>query len=182
VADPGGLSMVVSSALPATFTFLYQRLDALLSRHRADPNTGHTEEMPKIPAVLVGELELPLRSDEDRVEARLAELRAYALGLTHYHRNPGLINAEDPLLLQILSELREALEDIYGQRFTFEGEPRGQSGPLSDQRHGKIAGEVVGMEATSTIRGPATSKITTESVEAGGRVIGMRAREIGDGR
>jgi hypothetical protein len=146
--------MVVSSALPATFTFLYQRLDALLSRHRADPNTGHTEEMPKIPAVLVGELELPLRSDEDRVEARLAELRAYALGLTHYHRNPGLINAEDPLLLQI----------------------------LSDQRHGKIAGEVVGMEATSTIRGPATSKITTESVEAGGRVIGMRAREIGDGR
>jgi hypothetical protein len=182
VADPTGLSMVVNSALPATFTFLYQRLDVLLSRHRKDPGTVQTEVLPEIPAVLVGELELPLCSDEDRVQVRLAELRAYALGLEHYRRDPALITSEDPLLLQTLAELRDALEDIYGQRFTFEGEPRGQSGPFSEQRHGKVAGEVVGMEATNAIRGPATSKITTESVEPGGRVVGMRAREIGESR
>jgi hypothetical protein len=182
VADPSGLSMVVSSALPATFTFLYQRLDALLSRHRTDTGTARTEVVPEIPAVLVGDLALPLCSDEDRVRTRLAELRAYELGLAQYHRNPSLITRDDQLLLQTLSELRDALEDIYGQRFTFEGEPREQSGPFSEQRHGKVAGEVVGIEATNAIHGPVTSKITTDSVEQGGRVIGMRAREIGNSR
>lgn len=182
MADPSELSMVVGSALPATFTFLYQRLDALLSRHRADPDTVQAEAMPKIPAVLAGELELPLRSDGMRVRSRLAELRAYELGLARYRQNPALITSEDSLLVQTLSGLRDALEDIYGQRFTFEGEARGQSGPFSEQRHGRVAGEVVGMEVTNAIRGPATSKITTESVEPGGRVIGMRAREIGDSR
>src|SRR5436305_15143187 len=98
--------MVVSSALPATFTFLYQRLEALLSRHRADSGTAHPEAVPEVPAVVVGELNLPLRADEDRVRARLAELRAYALGIAHYHANPAGISPEDSLLLQTLSDLR----------------------------------------------------------------------------
>jgi hypothetical protein len=181
VADPIDLSMVVSSALPSTFAFLYQRLDALLSRHRADPGTAQPEAAPDIPAVVVGELELPLRADEDRVQTRLAELRAYALGLAHYRANPAGISPEDSLLLQTLSDLRGALEDIYGQRFTFAGERRERSGPYSDQRYGQIAGEVIGMEATDIIRGKTTSKITADSVERGGRVVGMRAPEIGGG-
>jgi hypothetical protein len=81
MADPIDLSMVVSGALPATFTFLYQRLEALLSRHRAGPGTAHPEAVPEVPAVVVGDLNMPLCADEDRVRARLAELRAYALGL-----------------------------------------------------------------------------------------------------
>ena len=176
MADPIDLSMVVSSALPSTFAFLYQRLEALLSRHRADPGTAQPEAAPEIPAV-----ELPLRADEDRVQARLAELRAYALGLAHYRANPAGISPEDSLLLQTLSDLRGALEDVYGQRFTFAGERREQSGPYSDQRYGQIAGEVIGMEATDIIRGKTTSKITADSVERGGRVVGMRAPEIGGG-
>jgi hypothetical protein len=182
MADPIDLSMVVSGALPATFTFLYQRLEALLSRHRAGPGTAHPEAVPEVPAVVVGDLNMPLCADEDRVRARLAELRAYALGLAHYHADPARISPENSLLLQTLSDLRGALEDIYGQRFTFEGEQREQSGPFSDQRFGEIAGEVIGMEATSVIRGAATSKITAESVERGGKVIGMRAPEIDGGR
>jgi hypothetical protein len=185
MADPIDLSMVVSSALPATFTFLYQRLDALLSRHRADPGKTRQEdvpETPEVPAVLVGELDLPLRANGDRIQARLDELEAYALGLEHYRRNPDLISSGDALLMQTLGRLRNAMEDIYLQRFTFEGEQRGQSGPYSEQHHGKVAGEVVGMEATNAIRGPATSKITTKTVETGGRVVGMRAPNIGDNR
>lgn len=182
MADPIDLSMVVSSALPATFTFLYQRLDALLSRHRAEPSMTQPEAMPEIPSVVVGELELPLHADEDLVQARLAELRAYALGLAHYRTNLARLSPDDSLLLQTLSDLRDALEDIYGQRFTFEGEQREHSGPFSDQRYGQIAGEVIGMEATNVIRGRTTSKITAESVERGGRVVGMRAPEISGDR
>ena len=116
------------------------------------------EEAPEIPAELVGELELPLRADQDCVQARLPELRAYALGLERYRRNPDEATTEDSLLLQTLSDLRGALEDIYGQRFTFQGEQRAESGPFSEQRYGKIAGEVTGMEAANAIRGPATSR------------------------
>lgn len=182
MADPIDLSMVVSSALPATFTFLYERLGALLANHRTDRSKGQPECLPKTPAVLIGELELPLHADEVRVRARLAELRAYELGLALYSSEPAAISSEDALLLRTLGDLRYALEDIYGQRFTFEGEARGRSGPYSEQRHGEVAGEVVGIEATNTINGPVTSKITTDSVKPGGRVVGMRARDIGSAR
>jgi hypothetical protein len=182
MADPVDMSTIVSGALPATFTFLYQRLDALLSRRRQDTAKSKPEEAAEIPAELVGELELPLCADQDCVQARLPELRAYALGLERYRRNPGEVTLEDSLLLQTLSDLRSALEDIYGQRFTFQGERRAESGPFSEQHYGKIAGEVTGMEATNAIRGPATSKITADSVERGGKAVGMRARNIGDNR
>ena len=103
MADPIGLSMVVSSALPATFAFLYQHLDVLLSRHRGNTAGTSNPEVPGVPAVFAGELELPLRADEDRVSARVAELRAYALGLDHYQRDPSLIDSGDLLLMQALS-------------------------------------------------------------------------------
>jgi hypothetical protein len=181
VADPSELSMVLNSALPATFTFLYQRLDVLLSRNR-EGEAPQTEALPEVPAVVTGELELPLRSDGEQVHKRLAELRAYAHALAQYRQDPSLVTSEDPLLLQTLGDLREALEEIYGQRLTFEGEPRHPSGPFSEQRHGRVAGEAVGMEATERISGSASTRITTDTVEAGGKVVGMRAPIIGDRR
>lgn len=180
MADPVDLSMVVSSAHLrfSTSNWRLYSLDAGPVWVRL-----HRRHCPRflIPAAVVGELELPLNPDEERVQARLPELRAYALGLAHYHANPAGISPKDSLLPQTLSDLPGALEDIYGQRFTFEGERREQSGPFSDQRCGQIAGEVIGMEATNVIRGTTSSKITAESVERGGRVVGMRALEIGGG-
>ncbi len=185
MGDPSGMSMVVNSALPATFTFLYQQLDHLLSgRSRRSSNRGAdpADEIPKVPSVLVSQLDLPLHGDQDQVQARINELRAYALGLAPYRENPTLVTSEDQQLLETLSALRDALEGIYGQRLTFEGESRDQSAPRSVQRHGKVSGEVVGMEAVNSIHGPASTEIETESVEPGGRVIGMRARDIGSSR
>jgi hypothetical protein len=180
VADPVDLSMIVSSALPATFTFLYQRLEALLSRNRAGSDV-HQSDMPSnIPDVLEGELQLPLTFDEREVEARSRELNAYALALALYDRDPSRISRDDPELVEILSTLRGALEEIYGQRLTFRGEQRERSGPFSDQRFGNVAGQVIGMEAENSIRGDVTSKITAESVDREGRIIGMRARDIGN--
>jgi hypothetical protein len=173
--------MVLNSALPATFTFLYQRLDVLLSRNRTG-EAPQPEALPEVPAVVAGELELPLRSNEEQIHSRLAELRAYAHALARYRQNPSLVTSEDSLLLQTLGDLREALEDIYGQRFTFEGEHRHPSGPFSEQRHGTVAGEAIGMEATERISGSPSTKITTDRVEAGGKVVGMKAPIIGDSR
>jgi hypothetical protein len=173
--------MVLNSALPATFTFLYQRLDVLLSRHRAGKATP-TEALPEVLDVVAGELELPLRSNEEEVGKRLAELRAYEHALARYGLDPSLVTSNDSLLLQTLGDLRLALEEIYGQRFTFAGELRQPSGPYSEQHHGRVAGEAIGMEATERISGSASTKITTDTVEAGGKVVGMKAPIIGDNR
>ncbi|CAM3748487.1 hypothetical protein NORO109296_05880 [Nocardiopsis rhodophaea] len=170
--------MVLSSALPATFTFLYQRLDDLLSRDRADQSDAEAEVELQTPEALVGELEQPLQANPDRLEERLAQLRAYALGLAQYHRDSSRVTSDDSLLMQTLGDLRATLEDIYGQRFTFQGEERQQSGPFNEQRLGKVTGEAIGMQADNAIRGDTTSRMTVESVEAGGRVIGMKARDI----
>lgn len=174
--DSAGFSMALGAALPATFTFLYQRLNVLLSRHGAD--AVDPEDAAEIPEVLVSDVRLPLRADPDELESRQAELRAYALGLAQYHHDPSRVTSEDTLLMQTLGDLRTALEAIYEQRFTFQGEQGAQSGPLNVQQHGTVAGEVIGMEATNSIRGEVTNKITTKRVERGARVVGMSAQDI----
>ncbi|WP_406069000.1 hypothetical protein OG372_14295 [Streptomyces sp. NBC_01020] len=178
--DALDLSMVASSALPAVFTFLCQRLDAVLP-HRSSARPVGPGGEPEVPAQLVGELQLPLRVDPGRLEVRLAAVEALALGMEHYQRDPVQISANDPLLMQTLGRVREALEDIYGQRFTFQGENRAQSGPFSEQCYGTVAGEVTGMEAQEAIRGSVTSTIRARNVEPGGKIVGMKARVI-DGR
>ncbi|MEU0132711.1 hypothetical protein ABZ172_01525 [Streptomyces sp. NPDC006296] len=173
-------SAVVGGALPATLTFLYQRLDAVLERRRSG-QTAEPEADPEIPAELVGDLELPLRIDPDRLASRLPVLEVLALAMTPYTRAPERITAEDAELMQMMGRVREALEDVYGQRFTFQGEIRERSGPLSEQHYDTVAGEVTGLEAQEAIRGSASSVIRAKRVEPGGRVVGMRAPVI-DGR
>lgn len=176
--DPVDLSMVVSSALPATFTFLYHRLEAVLSRRENGPGAPQADDAPEIPSALVGELKLPLRANPDRVDERLRELQAYALGLERYSRDTAEITLHDPLLIQTLSALRETLEYVYGQQFTFDGERRGESGPSSELRLGTVAGEVTVMEATGEISGGVKAVLEADSVERGGKAVGMRAHNI----
>ncbi|MBB0228218.1 hypothetical protein [Streptomyces calidiresistens] len=129
----------------------------------------------------MGDLELPLRIDSDRLASRLPVLEVLALAMAPYTRAPERITAEDAELMQMLGRVREALEDIYGQRFTFQGETRERSGPISEQHYETVAGEVTGLEAEEAIRGSATSVIRAKHVEASGKVVGMRAPVI-DGR
>ena len=176
--DATDLSMVASSALPATFTFLYQRLHGVLDRWRAG-RSGEPEPAPEIPRQLVGTLSLPLVADPGRLEQRAAVLEALALSMAHYQRDLGQVSASDQVLLQTLGQVRQALEEIYGQRFTFEGEPREASGPVSDLRIEKVVGRVVVMKAEETISGSASARFEGTVVEEGGVVIGMQAKNIG---
>ncbi|MEU8975631.1 hypothetical protein AB0D11_41625 [Streptomyces monashensis] len=178
--EAADLSMIAGSALPAAFTFLFQRLDAALERWRSG-RTTEPESEPAVPAELVGGLRLPLRIDTDQLGGRVAVLEALALAMTQYERDPRLINASDTVLMQTLGRVREALEDVYGQRFTFQGETREQSGPTSDHEYESVGGEVTVVQASEAIRGPVLSKIRAKRVEPGGKVIGMTAPVI-DGR
>ncbi|MFE6633520.1 hypothetical protein [Streptomyces tendae] len=178
--DAADLSLIAGSALPAAFTFLFQRLQTALERRRS-ARTEQPEHAPDVPTELVGSLQLPLRIDEDELADHAPVLEALALGLRRYDRDPHLVTAHDADLMQALGKVREGLEHVYGQRFTFQGETRQSSGPLSVQHYDTVTGEVIGMEAGQAILGAATSTIRAGSVEAGGRVVGMKAPII-DGR
>ncbi|MFI1979953.1 hypothetical protein [Streptomyces wedmorensis] len=165
---------VLGAALPATLTFAFQRLEHLLSSRRAKP-----EQDLAVPDVLTGTLQLPLTADEDRLQARGAELQMLHDILVRYADGNTAIRAEDKTLMRNLGMLRAALEDIYGQRLTFAGEDRPASGPFVTQKLGTLTGEATGMDADYIV-GTAQVDQEAERVEAGAKLIGMKARRIGE--
>jgi hypothetical protein len=159
---------VLSSALPATLTFAFQRLERLLSSRRAEPEQDLT-----VPDVLTGTLQLPLTPNEDRLQARQAELLLLRDILERYTDGGTPVAPADQSLTRNLGKLRAVLEDIYGQRLTFVGEDRPASGPFVNQKLGMLNGETTGMDADD-ITG--TAQVDQE---AGAKLIGMKARRIG---
>ncbi|MEU3620410.1 hypothetical protein ABZ725_50345 [Streptomyces sp. NPDC006872] len=177
--DTADLSMIATSALPAAFTFLFQRLDVALDRWRSGIEP-EAEREPDVPAELVGGLQLPLRIDTGRLADQAPALEILALAMAAYGQQPSLITGDNTKLLETLARVRTALEDVYGQRFTFQGETRGKSGPLADHQYGSVAGEVTGLAAGEAIRGSVVSRIRAERVEPQGRITGMKAPVIED--
>lgn len=172
--DVNALSAVLGAGLPATFTFLYQRLENLLDR-RAAPETTLTAPVP-----LRGELTLPLAADHQQLAEQQGELELLRDALASYHRGAARIDPGDAALLRLLGRLRGTLEDVYGQRLTFQGEENRQpSGPFVRQKIGTVRGEVTAMHADESISGHAETDQDIATVEKGAKVTGMRARDFG---
>ncbi|NEB75830.1 hypothetical protein G3I40_11400 [Streptomyces sp. SID14478] len=161
---------MLGAGLPATFTFLYQRLDNLLNR-RAAPETeldGHE--------VLRGELSLPLTADETELTNRLGDLDRLRDLLHVYRRHPQTVDITDTGLLRLLGELRGNLEEIYGQRLTFAGEEdREPSGSYAHQKSQTVRGKMTGID-TDTADGNLQSIQDFTTVEKTGDVVGIRIR------
>lgn len=171
--DLSAFTSVATAALPATLTFLYQRLDHLLNRRQSTP-----EEEVSIPPELVGELELPLQAEESTLEQHRFTLETLHDALDQYHSGKTSIDASDDRLLRQMGRLRRVLEDVYGQTLTFAGEQRPASGSHVQQKVNIVTGEVRGMDAEEISDGSTVSQ-EVETVEHDSIVIGMRARRIG---
>lgn len=170
MTDLGALSTMLGAGLPATFTFLYQRLDNLLNR-RAAPETeldGH---------ILRGELSLPLTADETELTHRRSDLDRLRDLLHVYRQHPQTVDVADAGLLRLLGELRGVLEEIYGQRLTFVGEEdREPSGSYARQKSETVRGKMTGIDA-DTPNGHLTSIQDVTTVEETGDVVGIRIRD-----
>ncbi|MFF1810777.1 hypothetical protein ACFVXW_16880 [Streptomyces sp. NPDC058251] len=173
--DATALSALIGAGLPATYTFLYQRLAHLLDRR------GTPEPEPQVPPTLQGEVQLPLVADAQQLARRQPELMQLRDALNPYQRGAVPIDSTDEPLLRTLGRLRGFLEEVYGQRLTFTGEQRPASGPYVRQKTDTVRGELTGMEAED-ITGTAEVLQDTNTVEAGGKVIGMQADRIGRAR
>lgn len=172
-----GLALIAQSALPAAFTFLFQQVDALLLRRRGHGDSEQETAAVEVPAGLVGELSLPLTVDEAQLTARLGELKVSKLALARYQEDPSLVSSGDATLMEMLSSVREALEAIHGQHFTFEGERRPGSGPFVGGTYQEVKGRLTGMQA-DTIRGHTVVEMEVGTIHEGAEVTGMKATSI----
>jgi hypothetical protein len=169
--DPTEIA-VISSVLPATLTFLFQRLDRLLTSRGAEPETDVD-----VPAGMVGTLQLPLEPSEDVLQARRGELELLREALADYADGTIEVGPSDHRLLRNMARTRGALEDIYHQHLTFEGEDRPASGPFVHQTVRTVTGEATGMDS-DVIAGNSRVIQDVDTVEAGGKLIGMRGQRI----
>ncbi|MEU4199201.1 hypothetical protein AB0F64_04500 [Streptomyces sp. NPDC026294] len=80
---------------------------------------------------------------QELTEERVRRLESAARELAVYQRNPDLIRLEDEVLVQTLSQVREDLEVVYGQRFTFVGEQRPTAGVRVVQRMDEVGQDAV---------------------------------------
>ncbi|MFE5049034.1 hypothetical protein ACFRAI_22255 [Streptomyces sp. NPDC056637] len=173
MSDLSALSAMLGAGLPATFTFLYQRLENLLDRR------GEPEADLSAPGVLRGELSLPLTANQQALAERQDNLETLRDVLEGYRHDPARIDVADVRLLRMLGRVRGTLEDVYEQRLTFVGEEdREPSGPSARQKIKTLHGSATGIDA-DTVVGPVEAVHEVDTVETGGDLTGIRARYVG---
>ncbi|TGN76722.1 hypothetical protein E5083_16215 [Streptomyces bauhiniae] len=132
MTDQLSLATVAGTTLPQVFGFLFGRLEAVLDRRaqsRAEEEFRTALADPPATFTL---------QTEALTEVRLARLASASRELAAYRRNPDLIRLDNEALVRTLSEVRDDLETIYDQRFTFAGERRPTAGVRVVQHVDKV--------------------------------------------
>ncbi|WP_018547278.1 hypothetical protein [Streptomyces sp. LaPpAH-108] len=170
MTDQLSLATVATTALPQIFGFLFGRLGEALDR-RAESR----EEEEFRPALAEPPAPYVLRPEALTGE-RVARLSGAERELDVYRRNPGLIRPEDANLVRTLSQVRDDLEAVYGQRFTFAGERRPAAGVRVVQRVDEVEANAVARGVTArrvTDRAAVDIEQTTRTVRPGGELTGL---------
>jgi hypothetical protein len=173
-------------ALSEGIKFLYAETGELLKRwwDREKSDDATPTGVPvkiELPSAFAGQLHDPkanlavVAQNEERLEELAGGLSLYADG-----RKP--IELSDERLLKKVDELRTLLEDVFGQRITFAGEARPESG--SPVVRGSVCvdmvkGEAGGVKADTlggTIEGTAKAREVTETGSLFGAVIETKSR------
>jgi hypothetical protein len=126
MVDPLSLTAVGALALMEGVKFLYAQAGELL-RYRRERKQAPELRPPA--DVLAGSVE-PAHPNDERLEELEPELTAGWHALAAYAQGIDEIDPTDPELRRRVDDLRRALEVVYGQRITLQGEARPPSGPL----------------------------------------------------
>lgn len=177
MSDPLSFPVLAGSALTQAFGFLYSRLGILLDSRKSGARDQHKGIVTA--PVLLGQLDTSA-IDSIALAEHEAQLRTLADALSIYDTNPGLIETGNAALMRIMSNLRETLETIYGQRISFRGERAASYEIRIDQEVRKIAGEIVGLESRSD-RADGTHTIIqkADEIAKGGRMTGTIIKPAG---
>ena len=153
MADPLSAVALTGVALAEGIKFLYNQADGILKRRAERKEAERVGTAPptepilvETPEIVAGQL-APISVDASAADALADELKELRRKLEDYAQGYETPSNGDPEVLRTTLALRDAIEDIVGQRITFKGEDRESSGtPV-----------VTGKISAKEIRGRATA-------------------------
>ncbi|MFF9978888.1 hypothetical protein [Streptomyces erythrochromogenes] len=168
--DPITLAGITAVALNEGVRFLYDQAGEVLRnfRERRAVTTS-------LPAELFEEAPGELVADPERVAALEPELRLLRRDLGEYAQGVDPVDPRDAEVLALVDGLRRTLEAVYGAPIVFRGESQPEDGPRI--RGGvevkEVRGYVAGIRARTAASGDLTGSVRADSVEEGGRAVGV---------
>lgn len=188
MTDPLTLTTISNTVLTEGVKFLYGQASEVLKRWRDRRHAdGNAEEAPaspmvvRAPGVLDGEL-APIVIDFGAVNRLAPELRSLRSELEGYVEDGVPVEPGDVTLLGVADALRRVLETVYGQRITFQGEQRTESGPTigGSVDVEEIAGYAAAVRARRLISGQITGHATARRVGRGGELVVLDFGTVGE--
>jgi hypothetical protein len=189
MGEPISLALVGGVVLTEGVKFLFDQASSLIraARDRRAAAKAEAEavltEVVVVPVPDTGVLDGPVASTVDGalLDQENRRLITLAGALAPYANGDAEIDTEDTELLTAVSDVRDLLEALYGQRLTLRGENREPSGTQVDVRQvlGTVRGRAVGVEADSVRDATVHVDQSATSVEAGGSVTGATFGSIG---
>ncbi|MFD6226012.1 hypothetical protein ACFWFZ_03915 [Streptomyces sp. NPDC060232] len=168
--DPITLAGITAVALNEGVRFLYEQAGEVLRNFR-ERRAATTS----LPAELFEGAPGELVADPERVAALEPELRLLRRHLGEYAQGVDPLDPRDAEVLALVDGLRRTLEAVYGAPIVFRGEPRPEDGPRI--RGGvevkEVRGYVAGIRARTAASGDLTGSVRADSVEEGGRAVGV---------
>ncbi|MFD3504742.1 hypothetical protein [Streptomyces sp. NPDC058678] len=188
MVEPLSIAVLTGVALTEGIKFLYGQSDAILKR-RAETRqaAARGEETPaelipvQTPDVIEGRLQ-PIRIDPDAAEELADVLKDLRRRLEDYAQGYETPSDGNLDVLRATQELRNAIEDVIGQRITFRGENRASSGtPVVTGR--LIAQEIEGRAAAVYVEdarsGRVDGELKADKVSDGGEASAVRITKLG---
>jgi hypothetical protein len=188
VVEPLSLAVLTGVALTEGIKFLYGQADAILKR-RAERKRAERLGTPppaepiavRTPEIVDGRL-APISVDVVAADELADELKELRHQLDDYAQGYETPRDGDPDVLLAASALRDAIEDIIGQRITFKGEKREPSGtPVVTGRISakEIRGRATAVDVGEMRAGRVDASVDAGVIEAGGEATGARISKLG---
>ncbi len=188
MVEPLSIAVLTGAALTEGIKFLYGQADAILKR-RADAKRAaargvetRAEPVPvQTPDVIEGRLQ-PVRVDPDAAEELADVLKDLRRRLEDYAQGYETPPDGDLGVLRATQELRDAIEDVIGQRITFRGENRDSSGtPVVTGRltAREIRGRAAAVDVGEMRSGSVQGNVEADVISDGGEATGVRISKLG---
>ena len=184
MADPFSAAVLGGAVLTQGIKFLYAQAGEVLKRWRERRETGgasaEAATLRPPEGLLEGTVE-PVQPRDDQADLLEKELRETRRLLADYADGTDVPKPEDHLPAEQADALRRLLEAVYGQRITFRGEHRPSSGPLvtGEIDVKQVVGDAAAVRAKVISSGEVHGTAKAERVEAGGKLTGVEADQIG---
>jgi hypothetical protein len=185
MADPLTLGLLGGVVATEGIKFLYGQASELLKAWRArkpekvvQPTPPDDLEVPILSSTALDREPVARPADAEVMRETRGQLLSLATTLSPFALGQSDVDLRDADLAEASGRLRELLELIYHQRFTFLGESRDPTGSavLVRQRLGTVKGRAVGAEADVNLGGALEVDQSIDSVDDGGEVTGFAGR------